>query len=65
MTKFEGMSIEARREALVAALVANEFVAITYRKVSGEETTRIATIKGRPEAEALRCRLDASSAVGR
>ena len=53
MVKFEDtMSIEARREAVVEALKANRFVAITYAKKSGEVTTRVATIRERPETEA-------------
>lgn len=40
------------RDALVECLKSNDFVAITYAKVSGEVTTRVATLRLRPEDQA-------------
>lgn len=45
-------SQDARREAIVEMLTNHDFVAITYAKVSGEVTTRVATIRKRPEEDA-------------
>jgi len=39
------------RMALVECLKENDFVAITYRKADGSETTRVATLRKRPETE--------------
>lgn len=46
------MSQDSRREAIVDMLSTHDFVAITYAKVSGEVTTRIATIRKRPQEDA-------------
>jgi antitoxin component of MazEF toxin-antitoxin module len=40
------------REMIVDMLMAHDFVAITFAKVNGDVTTRIATIKRRPDVEA-------------
>ncbi len=40
------------RDEIAAMLIANDFVAFTYAKANGEVTTRVATVRKRPEDQA-------------
>ena len=40
------------RDEIVAMLIANDFVAFTFAKANGEVTTRIGTVRKRPEDQA-------------